>query len=164
MLVAILLTCCVGCDQIAKNVVRDQMTLGESHSYLHDTVRLTYAENTGAFLSLGDSLPKSVRTAVFQGAVGLILIALLWAASFAPDAGRWQIVALALLAAGGFGNLIDRILYDGRVTDFLNIGLGGLRTGIFNIADLVEVIGVIVFAFALQSAARLPGPPERPNN
>src|SRR4051794_24361610 len=95
-LVAMLLICCVGCDQIAKNVVRDQMTLGESHSYLNDTVRLTYAENTGAFLSLGDSLPKSVRTVVFQGAVGLILIALLWAASFAPDAGRWQIVAFAL--------------------------------------------------------------------
>jgi signal peptidase II len=153
MLVAVLLICCVGCDQIAKHVVRDEMTVGESHSYVNDTLRLTYAENPGAFLSLGDSLPKWLRTVFFQGGVGLIVIALLWAAAFARDVDRWQIVALALLGAGGLGNLIDRVLYDGRVTDFLNIGLGGLRTGIFNIADLVEVIGVIVFAFALQSAA-----------
>ena len=161
LLVSMLLFCCVGCDQIAKHVVRDELTLGESHSYLNDTVRLTHAENPGAFLSLGDSLPKSLRTVFFQGGVGLIVIALLWVAAFARDVDRWQIVALSLLAAGGLGNLIDRVLYDGRVTDFLNIGLGGLRTGIFNIADLVEVIGVVVFAFALQSAARSASAPER---
>jgi signal peptidase II len=38
---------------------------------------------------------------------------------------------LALLLAGGFGNLIDRVLHDGSVTDFLNVGIGPIRTGIF---------------------------------
>ena len=65
---------------------------------------------------------------------------------------RWQIIALALIAAGGFGNLIDRVLYDGRVTDFLNLGVGSLRTGIFNIADAVEVIGVLFFALSWRNA------------
>jgi signal peptidase II len=41
-------------------------------------------------------------------------------------------------------NLIDRILYDGRVTDFLNFGIGPLRTGIFNVADVVGVIGAVL--------------------
>lgn len=152
ILVSTLLVGCVGCDQVSKHVVRDQLTLAESHSFLNDTVRLTYTENAGAFLSLGDSLPKSARTFIFQGAVGLIVLGLLWGAAFARDLGRWQIIALALLAAGGLGNLIDRVLYDGRVTDFLNLGVGGLRTGIFNFADVVELVGVIVFALALRSA------------
>jgi len=151
LLVSTLLICCVGCDQIAKQVVRSQLTLWESHSYLSDTVRLIYVENAGAFLGFGDSLSKSARTFVFRGAVGLIVLGLLWAAAFARGIGRWQIIGLALLGAGGLGNLIDRVLYDGRVTDFLNLGLGSLRTGIFNIADVLEVTGVVLFVLALRT-------------
>jgi len=152
LLVSALLIGCVGCDQISKHVVRSQLMLGESHSYLGDTLRLTYTYNTGAFLGLGDSLPESARIAFFQGGVGLIVLGLLWAAALARDMSRWQIIALALLAAGGLGNLIDRALYDGRVTDFLNLGVGSLRTGIFNIADAVEVIGVLFFALSWRNA------------
>ena len=153
LLVSTILVGCVGCDQLSKQVVRTQMMLAESHSYLGDTVRLVYVENTGAFLGLGDSLPETVRIAFLQGAVGLIVLGLLWAATLARDMSRWQIIALALLAAGGLGNLIDRVLYDGRVTDFLNVGVGSLRTGIFNIADVVEVVGVLLFLLAFRNAA-----------
>jgi signal peptidase II len=52
-------------------------------------------------------------------------------------------VALSLIAGGGLSNLIDRIAYGGYVIDFLNIGLGGLRTGIFNIADVAIMVGAI---------------------
>lgn len=159
LLVSALLIGCVGCDQISKQVVRDQLTLGESHSYLGDTVRLIHTENIGAFLGLGDSLPKYARLAVFQGGVGLVVLGLLWAAAFARDMNRWQVIALALLAAGGLGNLIDRVQYDGRVTDFLNLGVGSLRTGIFNIADVVEMIGVLVFVLAFRSAPPRATPP-----
>ena len=152
LLVSTILIGCVGCDQLSKQAVRTQMMLAESHSYLGDTVRLVHVENTGAFLGLGDSLPETVRVAFLQGAVGLIVLGLLWAATLARDMSRWQIIALALLAAGGLGNLIDRVLYDGRVTDFLNVGVGSLRTGIFNIADVVEVIGVLLFLLAFRSA------------
>jgi signal peptidase II len=61
-------------------------------------------------------------------------------------------VGLALLAASGIGNLIDRLLFDGRVTDFLNIGIGSLRTGIFNVADVVGMIGFVVLLFAASEA------------
>lgn len=154
LLVSALLIGCVGCDQVSKQVVRDHLVLAESHSYLSDTLRLIHFENTGAFLGFGDSLPESARIAFFQGGVGLIVLGLLWAALFARDMSRWQVIALALLAAGGLGNLIDRVLYDGRVTDFLNLGVGSLRTGIFNIADMIAVIGVLIFALAFRGAAR----------
>ncbi len=68
--------------------------------------------------------------------------------------GTGRIVALTLLAASGLGNLIDRLAYDGRVTDFLNMGFHSLRTGIFNVADLVGVIGVAILLFAGAGSSR----------
>ena len=50
----------------------------------------------------------------------------------------------ALRKAGGLGNLIDRLRFDGVVTDFLNVGVGSLRTGIFNVADAILMLGMFV--------------------
>ena len=142
-LIAVLLLACVGCDQLTKNLVREQIALGDSLSYLSDTFRLTHAENPGAFLSLGASLPEAARVAVFRVGVSLIVIGLLGFAMFAA-LDTWGVAGFALLAASGIGNLIDRWLHDGVVTDFLNVGLGSVRTGIFNVADVVGVAGMLV--------------------
>jgi signal peptidase II len=32
--------------------------------------------------------------------------------------------------------------------DFLNVGIGSLRTGIFNVADMAIMAGVIIWAFS----------------
>jgi glycogen debranching enzyme len=40
---------------------------------------------------------------------------------------------------------LDRVRDDGAVTDFVSLGLGQLRTGIFNVADLAIVAGLLVF-------------------
>jgi len=143
-LVAVLLLACVGCDQVTKIVVRDHIALGASQSFLGDTFRLTHAENPGAFLSLGASLPYAVRIAIFQGGVGLIVAGLLGYALFARKLDAASVAGFALLAASGLGNLIDRVLREGHVTDFLNLGLGWLRAGIFNVADVLGVIGFVL--------------------
>ncbi len=114
---------------------------------------MTLTTNPGAFLGLGQSLPAWAKTLLFQGAVSLVVLGLFCIAVFVRGLGRWQIIALALLAAGGLGNLIDRVLHDGLVTDFLDLGIGSLRTGIFNIADLVEACGVALFFLAPRGAA-----------
>jgi signal peptidase II len=142
VLVASILFSCVGCDQVSKRIVRLYLAPGESHSFLHDTFRLDYAENPGAFLSLGSTLPEHTRMVLFSGIVGLLSLAALIAALMAPRLGRWHVVALALIAAGGCGNWIDRLTKDGQVTDFLNIGVGPLRSGIFNIADVALMVGL----------------------
>jgi signal peptidase II len=54
-----------------------------------------------------------------------------------------RVFSFALIFAGGIGNIIDRILYDRHVTDFLNVGFGNIRTGIFNVADICVTAGVI---------------------
>jgi len=58
------------------------------------------------------------------------------------------VVALSLILSGGVGNIIDRLSHDGRVVDFMNMGIGAgrwsLRTGIFNVADLAIVGGLLL--------------------
>jgi signal peptidase II len=143
-LVAVLLLGCVGCDQASKQLVRTHVALGSSQSFLGDTLRLTHAENPGAFLGAGASLSPLLRAAIFQGAVGLIVLGLLLWALLARQLGTWSTVAITLLAASGLGNLIDRVAHHGLVTDFLNLGFGPLRTGIFNVADMVGIIGIVI--------------------
>ena len=47
---------------------------------------------------------------------------------------------MAFFVAGGGSNLVDRALH-GAVVDFLNVGIGPLRTGIFNVADMAIMLG-----------------------
>jgi signal peptidase II len=52
----------------------------------------------------------------------------------------------ALMWGGGASNLIDRAAR-GHVVDFLNIGVGSLRTGIFNVADVAVLLGALLIVF-----------------
>jgi len=69
--------------------------------------------------------------------------------SFSLRRGAVYIVALSLVVGGGIGNLIDRIFNQCCVVDFMNLGIGSLQTGIFNVADVVITFGVIWFLFIL---------------
>lgn len=57
--------------------------------------------------------------------------------------GVMKIFSLAMVFSGGIGNIFDRIVYDRHVTDFMNMGIGNIRTGIFNVADICVTAGVI---------------------
>jgi len=143
-LVAVLLVACVGCDQVSKDIVRNHIALGESRSFMGDTFRLTHAENPGAFLSIGASLPEGARVALFQVGISVLVAGLIFYALLGRQLNMWGVAGFTLLAASGLGNLIDRLLRDGHVTDFLNVGLGSVRTGIFNFADMLGVVGLVL--------------------
>ena len=57
------------------------------------------------------------------------------------------ILALALVFSGGSSKLIDRFVHDGYVVDFIDLGLGPVRTGIFNVADIAITAGVVWLVF-----------------
>jgi signal peptidase II len=147
-LMALVLLGCVGCDQLSKTAARQYLAGPGVHSYLGDTLRLQLAHNTGAFLNLGDSLPASVRYSAFVIGLGAIVVTLLAWAALSRHINWPQRIAVALMGAGGLGNVIDRIRFDGAVTDFLNLGVGPLRTGIFNLADATLMLGAIVLLLA----------------
>ena len=64
-------------------------------------------------------------------------------------------VAWSLVLSGGIGNLLDRLFHEGRVIDFMNIGIGSLRTGIFNVADVCITIGISLLVFELLQRPRV---------
>lgn len=134
----------VACDQATK--VLAQRTLSpQAVSYWNDLFRLQFAQNNGAFLSLGSLLPEQTRFWVFTILVSVFLLGLLiYALRVAPKTSLIVLIALALILGGGASNLLDRILHDGLVIDFMNIGLGPLRTGIFNVADMAITSGLIL--------------------
>ena len=136
----------IGCDRVTKHVATETLSGRPTQSYLSDTVRLGYAQNTGGFLGLGDNLPLRARTAVFTIGTGLVLVALVVVA-FRVRLSRWHGVGLALFVAGGTSNWLDRAM-NGSVVDFLNIGVGWLRTGVFNVADVAIMLGAGIFALA----------------
>ena len=129
----------IGCDRATKHAATVLLAGEPDRSYLADTVRLGYTENTGGFLSLGADLPPRVRTAVFTIATGFALLGLLIVAVADRFAGPSSL-GLILFAAGGASNWIDRVLR-GSVVDFLNVGVGTLRTGVFNVADVAIMVG-----------------------
>jgi len=143
IIVVLSLLSCVGCDQATKAVAKGYLQGGEVRSFAGDTFRLQYAENKGAFLGMGASLPEGVRTLVFTFGIGTVLVGVLGYLLLVPGVSQSTTVALSLVVGGGLGNLIDRIMYGGYVVDFLNVGLGSLRTGIFNVADVAIMVGGI---------------------
>jgi signal peptidase II len=141
LIVAALAT--IGCDHVAKHAASATLAGEPDRSYLADTVRLGYVENSGGFLSLGADLPPVVRTAVFSVGTGLALVALIMIA-VRKIHDSLPALGLVLLAAGGISNWIDRIAH-GSVVDFLNVGIGPLRTGVFNVADVAIMCGAGLF-------------------
>lgn len=151
---------CVGCDQSTKQAAKFFLDGHGTVSLFADILRLGYAENAGGFLGMGSALPQSWRTAIFLAAVLVVVAALCGYAVTRASTGRAVIVGLALVIGGGLGNVIDRIFNDGRVIDFLNIGIGSVRTGIFNVADMAVMLGalMVVYSAHAPAAGSLSGP------
>lgn len=140
VLLCCLLAATAGCDRVTKHLAVTALSGYPDHSYLADTVRLQYHENPGAFLSVGSSWSPEVRAVMFQIGNALFLVALAVGAS-RRGWSRVEFCGLALFFAGALSNLIDRVAM-GSVIDFLNVGIGPIRTGIFNIADVAIMAGI----------------------
>ena len=166
----VLLVSLVGCDQASKQYAVAHWKNQPRQSYLNDVFRIEYAENRGAFLSLFENLEPAARYAILVVGNGALLVALGVAILWMPQIDRWSYLAWAMVFAGGIGNLIDRIRIN-AVIDFLNLGIGPLRTGIFNVADMAITAGFVmllpqifrgdvkVVEAASEPAATTPGTP-----
>ena len=150
---------CVACDQATKVLAKRWLDHGQSVERLAGVVRFELVENTGALLSLGSSFSEPVRDGIFLFLVplglGVLAISLLRSHSLSTAAG----CGISLMIGGGLGNLIDRIFNQGAVVDFVSIGLGGLRTGIFNVSDVAIVAGALLVLLGMREG-RSGEPPE----
>jgi signal peptidase II len=164
LLPLVLLLCgTVGCDQVSKQAALHWLSQAPASSYLGDTFRLSFMENTGAFLGFGADWPEPARwlaltlaSSLFVAGASCLLFSRVW-----RNHSLWSpsLLGLALVVAGGIGNLIDRVARDGAVVDFMNLGIGPLRTGIFNVADVYIMLGAALWLLGERRApeAKVPG-------
>jgi signal peptidase II len=149
--VAVTISACFGCDHASKRVAVSFLPEARRVSLLGDVVRLELVRNAGAFLGAGAGLSEGTRTILFVwGNAALILGALAVALRSRTPSG--VAMGAALVAGGGVGNLWDRATGAGLVIDFLNLGVGPVRTGIFNVADVAVMAGVVLLALRVRSA------------
>jgi signal peptidase II len=131
----------IGCDRLTKRLAIRELSGAPSRSFLGNILRLEYAENRGAFLGIGNALPDELRMPLLIGVTGLLLISIGIGVARGWLGDPCATIGLTLVWAGGVSNLADRIAR-GHVVDFLNVGVGSLRTGIFNLADLAITCGL----------------------
>ena len=136
----------IGCDQATKAAARASLGNGRVISVLGGVMILRYAENDGAFLGLGSRFPQPFKT-IFTLILPIAIIAgMIVFLARAKEIDVLIAVAAACIMGGGASNLLDRILYAGRVSDFMNFGIGSFRvTGILNMADLSITLGCLLF-------------------
>jgi len=138
-----ILTIGIGCDQTTKEIAREQLAYQAPTSYLKGIFILTYYENSGAFLGLGEQLSPVIKLFVLM----LLPLFFLFSISFHVLQSKYSTLyftGFCLLIAGGIGNLVDRFS-DGFVVDFMHIRLlDGLKTGVFNFADVYITFGIFL--------------------
>ena len=144
LLIFLVISVNIGCDQVSKSIIRENLEYQERIQVVNDNVVLTKVENAGAFLSLGDSLDPATKNLLLLAFPALtILIGLWWLFRHSTGISKIALIAWCSIMGGGIGNIFDRIVH-GSVTDFLYLHWGFFQTGIFNCADMSITVGILV--------------------
>jgi len=135
----------------AINIVADRITKLLAIKFMKDKnpiellnriLVIGYTENTGAFLSLGRGWPEVLKyILLLYISIAICLSVFIYCLFLEKD--KIRTILLMSIISGGIGNLVDRLLNRFSVIDFLNFGIGSLRTGILNVADLSITFGAI---------------------
>jgi signal peptidase II len=133
---------------VTKRIAKSELEYSSPKTFLRGIVQFYYVENAGAFLGIGSQLPHTIRFIAILFVAIIVLTSLLLFLFYMQKLDTITIVALLLLLAGALGNLIDRITNNGKVIDFIILGVGCIHTGIFNIADVLISAGILTLLFA----------------
>ena len=150
----------VALDQWTKWLVRENLPfqstwLPPGLDWLQPYARIVHWHNRGAAFGMFQE-----AWLIFTVLAVLVIGAILYYFPRVP-AEDWTLrLALGLQLGGAAGNLIDRLVYEGRVTDFISVG----TFPVFNIADSSISIGVVVLLLGVwwndRKTARGKGAPQ----
>jgi len=143
----------IGLDQWTKNLVRTHLVLGETWlpdwlAWLSPYARIVNWYNTGAAFGMFQN-----GSMVFRVLAIIVICAIIY---YFPrvDQSDWTLrLAMSMQLAGAFGNLIDRLTQDGKVTDFISVG----TFPVFNVADASISVGTVILLLGVylqEQAAR----------
>jgi signal peptidase II len=143
VVILLILTLNISCDQLSKSIVREKIGYNESIQLLDHYLTLTRVENTGAFLSIGNTLRYPFNLILLSIFPIIMLGGAFWYLMKKQDLSNLMILGVCLIMGGGAGNIYDRIMH-GSVTDFLHMDLLIFQTGIFNVADISIMTGIFL--------------------
>ena len=128
-------------DQVSKFLVRATFAGQETFALIPNVVTITNVQNKGAAFSLFADNPRfgMILTGISL-VVALLLILAIALRWLRHPFGRFS---LMLLLAGAVGNLIDRAAF-GQVTDMIQVEFLPFSFPVFNIADILVVLGGIL--------------------
>jgi signal peptidase II len=135
-------------DYFTKDLVRQSLSLGESWmplQWLAPYARIVHWRNSGAAFG------------IFQNGglifTGLAIIVSIFIIFYFPQVPKeeWALrLAMGMQLGGALGNLLDRLLFDGYVTDFISVG----SFPVFNVADSSISVGVCVLILGVWISER----------
>lgn len=135
----------IALDQITKLLIYGYIKPHDS-IVINDFLSLSHVHNYGAAFSfLAD---QSGWQRYFLSGFSLVasVAIIIWMRRI--DAGRLlKLFALSILLAGAIGNLIDRLLL-GFVIDFIDLHYQGFYWPVFNVADVLISLGVVLLIFS----------------
>ncbi len=131
-------------DQVTKAWIIGSFQLYESKAIIPGFFNLVYVTNSGAAFSLLADVEAPWRHYFFLGVGGTALVALSVVYWKLRRIHNFYTLALALIAGGAAGNLVDRIRF-GSVIDFLDLYVGRYHWPAFNVADSAICIGAGLF-------------------
>lgn len=132
-------------DRISKVIVAANLELNvlKQVTLIPNLLYFSYVENTGGAWSI---LSNATWLLAIISTVAVIGISYYM---FKKQLGLNYFICCALIVAGGLGNLFDRVIY-GAVVDFIETYPLGYSFPIFNIADILVVVGsfyMIIYMF-----------------
>ncbi|RPJ51173.1 MAG: signal peptidase II [Chloroflexi bacterium] len=131
-------------DQITKAYIRANFVEGVDMwapwPWLLPYARIIYVTNTGVAFGMLQGMGS-----IFMILAIIVSIAILYYFPRVPALDWTLRLALGFQLAGALGNLIDRLRFQGRVTDFISVG----DFPVFNIADASITIGVLILLLGI---------------
>jgi signal peptidase II len=111
-------------------------------------------ENHGFFLGSLKDFPPALTVMIPATAGGFVVYLLVLFQYFLPLRSPWMRVGLSIFVAGVVSNTIDRVRL-GYVVDFVQIRTEIFKSGVFNLADVLQWVGVVIFLVSYVRHGRL---------
>lgn len=130
----------VGLDALSKAWAQAALPPSGAVAVVGDVLRFDLGYNTGVAFGLFANTGWPLAVLISAGILGLLAWVFVSLKTGLPPR---RALPLGLILGGAIANLVDRVV-DGKVTDFIDVGLGATRWPTFNLADSFIIIGILV--------------------
>jgi len=149
LLILLLLSFVIYSDQYTKSIAVNYLSALPAISCCSDTFILTYIENSNGFLGITSTYPWYLKFFLLNICVPLVLLYCLCYLFLKNRLSLPHLSTLSIITAGGISNLLDRLIHNGSVIDFMQLHIGPFTSGIFNLADVYILGGSFLLGFIL---------------